>query len=103
MEDFENLTPGGKGTAVVALVLIDRLHEDDFFIGIIAFAGCWIDLAAPLALVAAIVSFAPFYIDRNILLTAVSAPAVASSAVGNQHFRQPVVFIPHGRSTSLGV
>jgi hypothetical protein len=41
------------------------------------------------------VSLAPFDIDRNILLTAVSAAAVASAAVGNQHFRQAVVFVPH--------
>jgi hypothetical protein len=83
MEHFEDFAPGGKGTAIIAFVLIDGLHEGDFFIRIIALARRRIDLTAPLPLMPSVVSFAAFYIDRNILLTPVSAATVATSSVGN--------------------
>jgi hypothetical protein len=96
MKDFQNFAPGGKGTSVVAFVLIHGFHESDFFIGIIALAGRWIDLAAPLSLVSSIVSLAAFHVDRKILLTAVSAAPVATPAVRDQHFRQTVFVVAHG-------
>jgi hypothetical protein len=100
MKDLQNLAPGGKGTAVIAFVLIHGFHEDNFFIGIIALAGGGIDLASPLSLVAAVLSLAAFHLDRNILLTTIAVAAVASPAIRNCQF-QPVLYIAHGKPTSL--
>jgi hypothetical protein len=88
MKNFQNLTPGRKRTAVVAFVLIHGFHENNFFIGIIPLTGGRINLAAPLALVAAVVPLASFRFDRNILLTAITVAPLDCPAFRNQHFRQ---------------
>src|SRR5258705_10844154 len=54
VKHFEHFAPGGEGAAVRPLVLIHRLHEDDFFLAIIALTSGRIDLATSLALVSSI-------------------------------------------------
>src|SRR5262249_4412613 len=52
-KDFEHLAPGRERPAIVALVLIHGLHELNFVIAVIAFAGGGVDLASAFALLGA--------------------------------------------------
>lgn len=43
---FEDFAAGGKHTAIDALIVIECVHELDFVVAVVAFAGRWIDLSA---------------------------------------------------------
>ena len=45
IQHFQRFAPGREGSAIVALVLVHRLHEFDFVVVVIALAGRRIDLA----------------------------------------------------------
>src|SRR5947209_9483769 len=49
-QHLQHLAPGRERPAVVALVLVHRLHEDDLVVGVVALAGGRVDLPAALAL-----------------------------------------------------
>src|SRR5713101_1102388 len=48
-EDFQHFAPCGERSAVIALVLVPRLHEGNFVIRVVALAGGGVDLASTFA------------------------------------------------------
>src|SRR5204862_4902527 len=78
-EHLEYLAPGREWPAVGSLVLVHRLHEDDFFVGIVLLAGGWVHLPAALAFLVllqpAVLAAAPLDGHGNAALTAVLALA----------------------------
>src|SRR5262249_11328752 len=48
MEHFQHLAPRRERSAIVPLVLVHRLHEDDFVVSVVALAGGRINLPAAL-------------------------------------------------------
>src|SRR3954471_3839093 len=76
-QHLQHLAPGRERPAVVALVLVHRLHEGDFLVVVVALAGGRVDLAAALALLAAVLAAAAIDRDGDALLAAVDGPAVA--------------------------
>src|SRR5262249_38381863 len=89
-QHFQNLAPGRERPAVVALVLIHRLHEGDLLVGVVAFTGGGVDLPAPLAGATLLraVGLAAFDRHRNVALATV-LPAQLALAITLTHDRQP--------------
>jgi hypothetical protein len=68
LDDLENLAARRKHATAGSFVLIERLHEFDFVVGVFPLASGGVDLSAPL-------DFAPFDFDRYRGLALVSAGA----------------------------
>src|SRR5262249_11122042 len=94
-EHFEHLAPGGEGTAIGPLVLIHRLHEDDFFFGVVLLAGGGIDLPAAFPLLPAVLPGAAFHGHGNVAFAPVVVrPPLPSPTIGDGNFRG--FFAAHG-------
>src|SRR5262249_27353002 len=87
---FQHLAPGRERPAIVALVLVHRLHEIDLFAAVVALAGRRVDLTAPLSLRPAVFAATAFEGDGDVSLAAiVGAPvrdAVLGSGFGGTHW-----------------
>src|SRR5687767_8926190 len=79
---FEHFAPGRERAAIVALVLVHRLHEVDFVVVVVALAGGRIDLPAALALIAAVFAAAALESDRDRAFAAVVAALIGDAEVG---------------------
>src|SRR5262245_8045772 len=72
---LEHFAPGRERPAVGSLVLVHRLHEFNFVVGVVAFAGGRIDLAAPLAALAAVLASTTLDGHGNLALATVTVRA----------------------------
>src|SRR5262245_4974772 len=72
-QDFEDFAPGGERPAVVALVLVHRLHEEDLFVAVIAFTGGGVNLPPAFALLSPVLAAAPLDRHGNRLLAPLAA------------------------------
>src|SRR4051812_2518520 len=79
-QHLQHLAPGRERPAVVALVLVHRLHEDDFLVVVVPFAGGRVDLPAALALLPAVLTAAALDGHGNAAFAAVSATTVRALA-----------------------
>src|SRR5262249_13006055 len=94
--------PSWKRSAVGAFVLVHRLHELDFVVGVIAFASCRIDLSAAFAALAAFRAASSIHGNGYDLLAAISVgPALSLPAILGDNVGQRSLVVGHGRSSSL--
>src|SRR5262249_6624327 len=101
-EHFEHLAPGGERPPVVALVLVHRLHEDDFLVAVVALAGGGVDLPAAFAALAPVLAAAAIHGDGDVPLPTVPPAAVARPAVSDQDVREHGFFVTHGAAPRCG-
>src|SRR5262245_42949092 len=88
-EHLQDLAPGRERAAVVALILVHRLHERDFLVRVIALAGGWVDLPAALAGPALFrrVRLAALHCNGDVPFAAIGLFAIRSSVLA--HRRRP--------------
>lgn len=102
IKHLEHFAPGREGPAIVAFVLVHRLHEDDFLVTVIALAGRGIDLPTPLAKLSSLNPATSLDCNRNLFFAPVHARTpVPGAAIGYEDVRRALFFAhAHGDTSN---